>query len=246
MLKEEVLAFEKTGKDLSQEVSAVFDLIREYRANVNSSPENFETTRLERVTTIIAVIAFVIISVTLIGLKYSPELTQLASAESIRRSLQLLVLSIYILGGMTLLFQFLTLKSLFSNLTGKLVDTAEDMAKDDMALRAGLNSLSRESIECAANRLELMNGRLGSIRSFSIGAIEKIGIVPGLLATLVAINKIPSSGGISWVESLSFSLIGIYAAMFLLHSASLKLGNIASVLNQYLASQTTQNLGIEK
>jgi hypothetical protein len=91
-----------------------------------------------------------------------------------------------------------------------------------------------ESIKYFANRLDPVSTQLGQIRSFLLGAIEKIGIIPSLLATIVAICKIADSTGVSWLELLSYFMAGIYLSMFSITEASIKTKRISILLNQYL------------
>ncbi len=97
-----------------------------------------------------------------------------------------------------------------------------------------LDSFSTESISHVAKRLAKMVNQLGLMRSLLLGAIEKVGIIPGLLATLISINQIPSSGSFFWVEYLSFALVVMYVGLFPLASSAFKLDNLSSLLNQYL------------
>jgi hypothetical protein len=61
-----------------------------------------------------------------------------------------------------------------------------------------------------------------------------VGIIPGLLATVIAISKVADSTGVSWVELLSFLMLGIYMSMFPIFEASIKTKRISVLLNQYL------------
>jgi hypothetical protein len=75
---------------------------------------------------------------------------------------------------------------------------------------------------------------MGQIRSFLLGAIEKVGIIPGLLATVFSISKIADSTGFSWIELLSILLAVIYLSMFPIFEASIKTKRLSVLLNQYL------------
>ena len=238
--EEELKELEQPAKELSGEVTIVYALIRNYRARRRVSLLESEGSRLELITKTLTLIALAAIAVLLMALKFLPETTIDYSSEEIRQVLQIMVLSVYALGAITMRFQYVSAKSLFRNFTGKLIDTAEEVSKDDVALFKQLDSLSTKSIKFVTIRLKQIAEQLGTMRSFLLGAIDKVGIIPGLIAAIVAINKIPGGGAFSWVEGLSFALVGIYAAIFPMTSAAYKLKNLASVLDQYLIQERSQ------
>ena len=235
LTEEEPQKIEQPAENLANEVAQVFSLIRAYRTKRNIALNNSQGSRVETITKVITVLVVLAIGAILLGLNLLPQSTWGGSDEEIRRTLQLMVLLVYALGGITFLLQYISLKSFLGNFTGGLIDNAEGVIKDDVALMTELDSLSTESINLVIKQFEQMANQLGAFRSFLLGAIEKVGIIPGLIATVVAINKIPSTGSLSWVEGLSFVLLGVYAAMFPLASAAFKLRNLSSVLNHYLA-----------
>ena len=156
------------------------------------------------------------------------------STEGIRLFLQVVVLLNYILGGAVILLQYFSVKDVYKDLTGQIIDGAADTAHEEAALFEAFEALSTQSIEYVANHLEHASIRLGQIRSFLLGAIEKIGIIPGLLATVLAISKVADSTGVSWIELLSVLMLGIYVSMFPIFEASIKTKAISVLLNQYL------------
>lgn len=236
MIEDQAQENSRSATDLASEIIAVFSLIREYRVKRNSALENPKRGRVkgEGITKIITVLVLLAIAVILLSLKFLPESTWGVSEQEIRRTLQFMVLFVYVMGAITFIFQYITVKNLFSNLTGKLIDIAEEVTKDHVVLFKKLDSFSTESISHVAKRLAKMVNQLGSMRSFLLGAIERVGIIPGLLATLIAINKIPSSGSFFWAEHLSFVFVVMYVGLFPLASAAFKLDNLSSLLNQYL------------
>jgi len=72
----------------------------------------------------------------------------------------------------------------------------EDKAK----LFRALDAYPAQPIQYGANRLEQTATQMGQFRSFLLGAIEKVGIIPGLVATALAISKVATNPGFSWVE----------------------------------------------
>jgi len=165
---------------------------------------------------------------------FLPHSTWGDSAEEIRLVVQLLLLLGYIMGGTAILIQYASIKEVYKDFTGQIINIAADSAKDEAALFESFDELSSQSITYVANRLERDSAQLGHIRSFLLGAIEKVGIIPGLLATVFAISKITDSTGISWIELLSFLMLGIYISMFPIFEASIKTKRISILLNQYL------------
>ena len=108
------------------------------------------------------------------------------------------------------------------------------LAKDEAAVFEGLDGLSTESIKYVANRLGNSSTQLSQIRSFLLGAIEKVGIIPGLLATVIAISSLADKTGAAWVEILSFFMFGIYLSMLPITEAVLKIKRVSVLLEQYL------------
>ncbi len=72
----------------------------------------------EGVTKVITVLVLLAIAVILLSLKFLPESTWGVSGQEIRRTLQFMVLFVYGMGAITFMFQYITVKNLFSDLTG--------------------------------------------------------------------------------------------------------------------------------
>ncbi len=138
------------------------------------------------------------------------------------------------LGGAVILLQYFSVKEIYKDLTGQIIGICADAAKDEAIMFEAFDDLSTQSIEYVANRLEHGSTQLGQIRSFLLGAVEKIGIIPGLLATVIAISKITNSTGASWLELLSVVMLGFYMGMFPITEAAIKTKRISVLLNQYL------------
>lgn len=221
-------------RNISEEVATIFSLIRDYRGKRNGELQRSKAGGLQHAANILALVLVLVIHVALVAMKTLPESYWGESEEDIRIALQLIVLFIYLLAFLTFVFHSLAIRKFFGNATDEVIDVTEQAALDEVALFASLDSLSTQSIEYVTKKLERTANQIGSIRSFLLGAIEKVGIIPGLLATLIAMSQIAQGAGQPWIEWLSFVLLGVYIAMFPLASSAFRISNITFVLNQYL------------
>jgi hypothetical protein len=218
-------------RKFSDELASVYEHINAYRNKINADFDfkQADKSKPRQVALIVAVIALIVIGV--ISLISD---TALGGSEVIRLVLQLVVLFAYLISGVALIFEYRTVKDFFKNFTGEIIGISADAAKDEAALFEDLDGRSTESIKYVANRLDQSSTQLSQIRSFLLGAIEKVGIIPGLLATVFSISKIADSTGVSWIELLSFLMLGVYMSMFPVFEASIKTKRISVLLNQYL------------
>lgn len=76
--------------------------------------------------------------------------------------------------------------------------------------------------------------QLGFLKAFLIGAIEKVGIIPCLIATALAISKVSASTGFSSIEMVSIILLGFYALIFPITESILRFKHYAFILNRNL------------
>jgi len=113
--------------------------------------------------------------------------------------LQFIVLAAYATGGGIVLAHVVSFIKQFKDFTGQMVGSMSDAAKDETALFNSLDAYSTASIQYVANRFDQTSTQMGQLRSFLLGTIEKVGIIPGLIATVLAISKVVESTGISWI-----------------------------------------------
>ena len=234
------------SRTFSDELSILYELISTYRSRVNTDDKLIDKNKSRNLAFIATAVVLLIIAGLYLAVRYLPHTTWGDSTESIRLVLQLIVLLTYVLGGVTVLFQYFSLKDFYKDFTGEVIGFASEASKEEAELFEGLNELSTESIKYVANRLENSSTQLGQIRAFLLGAIEKIGIIPGLLATLIAIYNVSNTTGFSWVEMLSFLMISIYLSMFPITEASIKIKRVSTLLNQYLVLFRDNSLSSEK
>ena len=235
-----------TSRTFSDELSAVYELIRTYLSKTDTDKKLADKNKSRNLILIATAVVLLILAGLYLVVRYLSHTTWEGSTESIRLVLQLIVLLIYVLGGVAVLFQYLSLKDFYKDFTGQIIGFASDASKDEAELFEGFNELSNESIQYVSNRLENSSTQLGQIKAFFLGTIEKIGIIPGLLATLIAIYNVANTTGFSWVEMLSFSMIGIYLSMFPVTMASMKIKRVSTLLNQYLVLFRDNASGSEK
>lgn len=219
-----------TSRTFSDELSDVYESINRYRKRINANDKPVGKKKSKSLMIIVAVIALVIITVA----NFLTDKTSGEGTETLRLVLQLTVLCSYIVACAAIVFEFRSVKDFFKDFAGEIIGYAADQAKDEATLFEELDEFSTESIKYVANRLENSSKQLGQIPTFLLGAIEKVGIIPGLLATVIAISKVADSTGISWVEMLSFFMAGMYISMFPITEASMKIKRMSVLLEQYL------------
>ena len=240
-------------RNISEEVLIIFELITEFRTKRNGAKDEEEKTKKKRrrrkgeeekakdkanraekfrvPTTIAGLGAIALIA----GLLYFlPASIWAGTSERIRLVAQAFILVCYVVGGIVLLIHYLSLKHFFSDFTGNLLTAIAGATKDEVALFEKLDSLSTESIQYVAKRFDAASSQLGSLKAFLIGAIEKVGIIPGVIATALAISKVSTSSDFSWIEMVSIILLGFYAVMFPLTEAIIRFKHYAFILNRYL------------
>jgi hypothetical protein len=222
------------SRKFSGDLISVYELIKAYRNDVNADDKQADKTKSRDFAGIAAIVVLAIIGGLYAALYFLPHSTWGDSSEEIRLVLQLMVLFVYMLAGGLMIIQYLAIKDVYKDFTGQIISGAADGAKDEAALFEAFDELSTQSIEYVANRLDYVSTQLGQIRSFLLGAIEKIGIIPGLLATVFAISKVADSTGVSWLELISVLMLGFYISMFPITEASIKTKRISVLLNQYL------------
>lgn len=223
-----------TSRKFSDELSTVYEHINAYRNSANADEKQADKSKSRNIAGIATIAFLIFVGALYAALCFLPPETWGESTEGVRLFLQLVVLMIYILGGGVVLLQYLSVKDVYKDFTGQIIDGAADTVNEEARLFEAFEGLSTQSIEYVANRLDHASTQLGQIRSFLLGAIEKIGIIPGLLATVLAISKLADSNGISWIELLSVLMLGIYVSMFPIFEASIITKRISVLLNQYL------------
>jgi len=229
---EKVNVCERPSNSFSEDVRGVYDQIVQYRLNVtDEADQSWIKPKLGIVSTVFLLIIFG----TLASLYFLPPTVWGNSDAEIRLVLQFIVLAAYAIGGGIVLAHFVSFKKQFKDFTGQMIDIMSDTAKDETALFSSLDAYSTPSIQYVANRFDQTSSQMGQLRSFLLGTIEKVGIIPGLIATVLAISKVAESTGVSWIELLSVVLAGFYLGMFPLAEAGIKLKRISMLLTQYLA-----------
>jgi len=231
---EKISTKESSSNSFHDDLTIVYTLIGEYRDKVNSADHESDKNKKRDLIFKINLIALVIVVSLYSALSFLPESMWGSGFNTIRLILQFMVLLIYILCAISVSLQYLSVRDVFKDFTGQIIGVASDSAKDEADLLKGLDNVSKESIEYAAYRIENSSIQLTQLRSFLIGAIEKIGIIPGLLATVIAINKVANTTGGSWIELLSIIMVAVYFSMFPITEAIIKTKRISVLLNQYL------------
>ena len=222
------------SRTLSDDLSSVYDHINTYRTRSKADYERTHKNKRRNFAGTAATFLFILIGLIYAALYFLPLDTWVTDTGGIRLVLQFVVLLVYVLGGAAILFQYFSAKDLVKDFTGQIINIDARAANNDAALFEALTEHSVESIKYVADSLDHSSVKLGQLRAFLLGAIEKIGIIPGLLATVLAISKLANSTGSHWIEALSFLMLGIYMSMYPITEASIKTKQISVLLNQYL------------
>ncbi|MFM5760783.1 hypothetical protein [Aeromonas hydrophila] len=92
----------------------------------------------------------------------------------------------------------------------------------DALLYKALMYFSMQELKYISSRMKNERNTLNSKVSLLIGGIDKIGIFPGLVATLISLNQIGNSGASSWVQPIAYASIILYIFGFLFHNAIIR------------------------
>ncbi|GHA21204.1 hypothetical protein GCM10008090_33970 [Arenicella chitinivorans] len=217
-----------------EDVAGVYEHIIRYRAKMNLAADESETPWIKSRLGISTIIVIGIFAVLFAAMYFLPPTVWGDTDERIRLVVQLIVLCVYLMAGGIIAAHYISLKRMFTDIAGQMVGILKDVSKDETALFSSLDAYSVASIRYVANRMEQTANQMGLIRSFLLGAIDKVGIIPGLVATALAISKVAQSNGFSWVEILSVALVALYLMMFPIFDADVKLKRISMLLDQYL------------
>ena len=180
----------ETSRAFSEDLASVYKHIDLYRTQIDSKYEQKNKSKLKALTTKVTIVVLIVIAGLYIALSLLPVSIWGDNSETIRLVLQLIILLVYVLGGASILLQYFSFKEEFKDFTGQIIGFASDSAEDEAAFFTVLDGLSTQSITYAANRIDNSSTQLSQIRSFILGTIEKVGIIPGLVATVFAINKV--------------------------------------------------------
>lgn len=78
----------------------------------------------------------------------------------------------------------------FRNPTGDLLKVIQSGATNELSSMAGLATVPTEAIQYVADRMNLASRQLWTRTAFFVGAVEKVGVLPGIIASLVALSKV--------------------------------------------------------
>ncbi len=103
-----------------------------------------------------------------------------------------------------------TIKKIISNPFDVLLHNSKKCAVNDLRIIKSLRTKSKKELELL--KLELIAEKNESEKRVSllIGAIEKIGIFPGILALIVTVSKIEISPNDNWILAIAYSIPVFY------------------------------------
>ncbi len=130
----------------------------------------------------------------------------------------------------------------FKNPTGQLLQSFEESAANELATINSLSNVSPETIEYLSDRLILAKDQLNKRMAFLIGAVEKIGLLPGLVASLLALSTLSKTEPFA-IESKELYIYGALA-FFIFYAFSIvsmlvcqKFEVYSGVLKHYLKAR---------
>jgi len=232
-LMEETKEFHSSSKQFTNEVAAIYQLIIDYHYRFNSNGD-LPKGRFESLFIKAIVLAVILLGGLIAALQFLPLSTWGDTSEKIRFSLQLFAVVSFTIGGFIAILGYFSVKEVFNDMAGQIIKLTAKANEEEAELFESLDKFSTPAITYVANRFEEMELQLGRLKSFIIGSIEKVGVIPGLLASVFALSQISSNSGFSWLELLSIALLVIYFCMFPITGAAIRIKRMSKLLNAYL------------
>lgn len=218
---------------LQKEVTSLFELLADFKKEVNwqsySSEEGAEDRRTRNI--LLAIIVFVILVFAITKL-FPAALVSLFGNP--RAAIQVILLIFLLLGAVMIWRTVGVFKTIFQDQTENLLRGIGQVAKDEVGLFNQLDNYSTESISYVAERLELSSNQAQTATGLFIGALEKVGLIPGIIATSFALDKALNSAEFSGLEFLSIGVALLYLLMMRLALAANRFQQYRFVLVQYL------------
>ncbi len=136
------------------------------------------------------------------------------------------------------------LKSAWRHPFGLLLNNVESVAAVDVAAFAQLSAMPLDALELA--HLEMRHEREYFERRLTavVGAVDKIGLAPGLLAVLGSLAQLPQKIGtpqflVDWLPPLAYALALLYVMAFLMQALLMRLDRLTRLLELVIARQKT-------
>jgi len=175
----------------------------------------FETATL--FFSLLFLIATCFIAITRIGIQYI----------YITASLTAILFPIYLLASI-----IIGLKGLVNPMRSLLEELSEQMRLEyDITIK--LTSYSHENLDYVQQRLSFHKEIMSSRLKFLLGAIDKLGIFPAILAFYLTVAKVVEDQAIpnSWIVYISAFFLGLYIGAFFIKSAIDVLDKICYIIN---------------
>ncbi len=213
----------------ASEISQIVQVLKDFRSRGKQDDKIVGDDRIIKIMS-----AYFVFFLAFVGvLWYSPLLDYAGEAKA-RLIVQILMIVFYITSAIVFTIQLLYLKKGFVNPVSDFLDLAEHSVHAELKVFKQLNGLSTESIQYLAARFTLGNEQLSRAMNVLVGAIEKVGVLPGLIASFLALSKVSEASGFSTLEYISFAFLGIYFVSFPIIFTAVKFQHFSFILNQYL------------
>jgi len=181
------------------EVSIVVSALAQIKTTSSAS---FFNSKFEKNLFVLMIVLFLLILT--VGFTYF-----FSKNPSLETPLILLTLVFYLVAMAWQIALIIPAFKFFKNPTGELLQVFEESAAKEIATISSFSGVSLETLDYLSDRLILAKEQLNKRMAFFIGAIEKIGLLPGLVASLLALSKLSEAKNIP-IENKE---IYIYAAL---------------------------------
>lgn len=227
------------SRGLSEEVADLFTLLDKHTKDVEEAHRDPEEERSSRFSFYSLLVACSITGIIYLIAKFTP-ISFWMSFKNPMVIIQGMFLLLYVVAAVYFFVEYKSMKHYSGFLRNPTRDLLKGLGKtihEEIRLFGYLDSYSVEAISYASERLKYNHERVSALKSYFVGAIEKVGLLPGFIATIAAF--VGSLYGKNWyaVYALSIgigAMIGFYIAIVPAVFGSLRMKQYGFILEQYL------------
>jgi hypothetical protein len=242
-ISEKVVGDNNTDVDLenrsfAEETAGLFDLLDKHTTDIDEAHRNLEEEKVSRFSTLSILVAGLALLIAYPLVKLAPTSFWLAF-KSPMVVIQGILLIAYLAAIAYFISQVYSMKyylSFFKNPTRESLKEIGITVQEETRLFKHLDGYSEEAISYISERLKYHHEAIGQFKSYFVGAIEKVGLVPGFIATVAAF--VGALYGKNWIAIYTLSLgigaiIGVYIVIAPKMFASIRTKKYGFVLEPY-------------
>lgn len=158
----------------------------------------------------------------------------------------LLMLFFYAVAIIWQIFSFIPIVKFFKNPTANLLSAVEASASKEVLTMRGLSDISVETLEYLSKRFSLAKDQLSQRMSYLMGAVEKVGVLPGVIASVLALKEFFGSQSLSdehrywfFTAAICFSILYLFSLIAMLVSQRFEV--YSGVLKHHLEFRKADN-----